>query len=201
MPENPTDKKSKKEDSTKRESLSEGIELWEEVCRDISPLKGKERQVADGSPLSARQRHPAQDVSRRVADSFPRADRYAGGAGGYDPSSRQVDAALATRLRRGDMRIDGRIDLHDMTESLAYRKFSDFMADRIRQGARCLLVITGKGRNRESGAPEGVLRRALPLWLNEQPFAPFVLSCVPAPARLGGAGAFLVLLRRPRSEP
>jgi DNA-nicking Smr family endonuclease len=55
-------------------------------------------------------------------------------------------------------------------------------------------VIHGRGQH---SAAEPVLKRQLPDWLTAPPLAAHVLAFSPAPTRLGGAGATLVLLRRP----
>jgi DNA-nicking Smr family endonuclease len=60
---------------------------------------------------------------------------------------------------------------------------------------RTVLVITGKGG---FGDARGVLREAVPRWLNEGDLRPRVLSCAWAQPKHGGAGALYVLLRRQR---
>ena len=62
------------------------------------------------------------------------------------------------------------------------------------RGLPCVVVIHGRGQGSESG--EAVLRDALPGWLSSPACAKQVLGFAPAPNRLGGAGATLVLLRR-----
>ena len=57
------------------------------------------------------------------------------------------------------------------------------------------MVITGKGG---FGDARGVLREAVPRWLNESDLRPRVLSCAWAQPKHGGAGALYVLLRRQR---
>jgi DNA-nicking Smr family endonuclease len=58
-----------------------------------------------------------------------------------------------------------------------------------------LLVVTGKGEGREEG---GVLRRLLPLWLEEGSHRGAILAIAPARRQHGGEGAFYLLLRRKR---
>jgi len=58
-----------------------------------------------------------------------------------------------------------------------------------------VLVITGKG-GRTSG--DGVLRAAVPRWLNEAPNRTRLLAFTPAQPKHGGAGALYLLLRRRR---
>jgi len=65
------------------------------------------------------------------------------------------------------------------------------------RGARCVLVVTGKGSHREGG---GVLRRDVPHWLHQSGLRSLVLAFHPAQIRDGGDGALYVLLRRRRDQ-
>ena len=60
------------------------------------------------------------------------------------------------------------------------------------RGLRTVLIVTGKGRR--DGV--GVLKSALPRWLNETPLPPFVLALSQARPEHGGTGALYVLLKR-----
>jgi len=107
-----------------------------------------------------------------------------------------VDRRSAERLRRGERRIDARLDLHGMTQDEAHRALDAFLARAEQAGWRCVLVITGKGRPGTSAA--GVLRTAVPRWLNEAPNRARLLAFTAAQPKDGGAGALYVLLRRRR---
>ena len=68
------------------------------------------------------------------------------------------------------------------------------------RGARLVLVVTGKGRDRDEGgpipAPRGALRHQLPAWLAQPPLAGAVLQVAEAHRRHGGSGAYYIYLRR-----
>ncbi|MDJ0950025.1 MAG: Smr/MutS family protein [Alphaproteobacteria bacterium] len=105
------------------------------------------------------------------------------------------------RLRRGQLPIDARLDLHGMTQAEAHRALADFIAISHDAGRRCVLVITGKGGRAEDVSTTqrtGVLRQAVPQWLSGPPNAALVLATAPARPKDGGAGALYVLLRRRR---
>lgn len=104
-----------------------------------------------------------------------------------------VDRRLADRLKRGRLPIDGTFDLHGLTQSEAHAAVQAFVARSVERGRRTLLIVTGKGR-RESGG--GVLKSALPRWLNEPPLREDILALTQARPEHGGSGAFYVLLRR-----
>ena len=58
--------------------------------------------------------------------------------------------------------------------------------------------MTGKGLRATAESPAGVLRAAVPRWLNEPPNRARILAFAPARDRHGGAGALYVLLKRLR---
>ncbi len=110
-----------------------------------------------------------------------------------EKSGKQIDAALRKRFVRGDVPIDGRIDLHGLTVAQAHTQFLKFMMRQIAAEARCVLVVTGKGRG-----GEGLIRKTLPLWCEDEKLHPFILQSAPAAPKDGGAGAVYFLLRRKR---
>jgi DNA-nicking Smr family endonuclease len=106
-----------------------------------------------------------------------------------------VDRSTAERFRRGQLAVEARLDLHGMTQEEAHRALVRFIRRGHEDGLRTVLVITGKGG---FGDARGVLRDAVPRWLNESDLRPRVLSCAWAQPKHGGAGALYVLLRRRR---
>ena len=106
-----------------------------------------------------------------------------------------VSAEVLRALRRGDHRPEGRIDLHGQTREEALRAVERFVLRSRADGHRAVLVIHGRGQNSEAGEP--VLRPALQEWLASAAAARAgVMAFAPAPARAGGTGATVVLLRR-----
>jgi DNA-nicking Smr family endonuclease len=111
---------------------------------------------------------------------------------GLDPFA-GIDRASALRLKRGLRAIEGRLDLHGMTQREAHRALCEFVTASRAAGRRCLLVVTGRGLG--SDGP-GILQRAVPRWLAEDVLRDEILAIAPAQPRHGGAGALYVLLRR-----
>jgi len=109
-----------------------------------------------------------------------------------------LDRRLRQRLVRGRADVDGRIDLHGRTQAEAHDALVHFLRTRRAEGARVVLVITGKG-TRGVDADRGVLRRQVPLWLQSPQLRETVLGFEPAGPAHGGEGAFYVRLRRARS--
>lgn len=77
-----------------------------------------------------------------------------------------------------------------MTQGEAFDALCRFIAASASQGKKTLLVITGKGLK-----SDGVLRRMLPLWLENPLLKKYVQSITAAEPKDGGTGAFYVRLR------
>lgn len=95
------------------------------------------------------------------------------------------------KTRKGKIEIDKKIDLHDLTRDQAFPVLVKKLHRAYNSGARCVLVVTGKGTNLE-----GVLRMSLPTWLADAKVRPIIASFAPAHIRHGGTGAFYVFLKR-----
>ncbi|HJU15010.1 MAG TPA: Smr/MutS family protein, partial [Stellaceae bacterium] len=111
------------------------------------------------------------------------------------PGFADVDRATAERVKRGRYPIEAQLDLHGMTQAAAHRALIGFVAASREAGRRCVLIITGRGL--ATGEP-GILRRAVPRWLDEPELRPYILTIAPAQPRHGGPGALYLLLRRRR---
>ncbi|MCJ8140820.1 Smr/MutS family protein [Falsirhodobacter halotolerans] len=111
-----------------------------------------------------------------------------------------MDARQFTRMSRGRLAPESRIDLHGMTMAEAHPELVHFILDAHRRGHRLVLVITGKGKRRDDGGPipvrTGILRHQVPMWLRLPPLGPVVQQVAEAHAKHGGAGAMYVYLRR-----
>ena len=167
---------------------------WERVARGITPLPGSGLKPpappAPPAPEAAEPTPPttrAAPPSRRPAPELPEL-RPGVGAG--------VDKRTMARLVRGQLAIDGRLDLHGMTQDEAHRALIGFVTASREREKRAVLIITGKGTRPEGGV--GVLRAALPRWLNQAPLRGQVVAVAQAQPRHGGAGALYVLLKRVR---
>jgi len=182
---------------------SDAAGLWQQVASSVKPLKGKKgKKVVKAAPRISpkalrehidRHDHP---IMRPVSPPvLPKKAAALGVAklGAAKPPG--FDKKTEMKLRKGSLPVEGRLDLHDMTQAEAFPALIRFVERAYAAGKRTLLVITGKGRVGEGG---GVLRRALPHWLEDSRIAAMVLSAVPATLKDGGAGAFYVRLRKRR---
>jgi DNA-nicking Smr family endonuclease len=164
--------------------------LWRRSMRDVKPLSPGRPAHPPEAPAEPRV-EPARP-HRVVPSPVKRAGSLPPLAPGDSPG---VDRSTAERFRRGQLVVEARLDLHGMTQGEAHRALVRFVRRGQEDGLRTLLVITGKGG---FGDARGVLRDAVPRWLNESELRPRVLSCAWAQPKHGGAGALYVLLRRRR---
>ncbi len=113
-----------------------------------------------------------------------------------------MDRKAYARLMRGKLRPEGKIDLHGMTLERAHPVLTRFILSAQRQGKRLVLVVTGKGKQRDDGGPIpvriGVLRHQVPQWLNNPPLSLAILQVTQAHIRHGGGGAYYVYLKKAR---
>jgi DNA-nicking Smr family endonuclease len=155
----------------------DGADLWREVTLTV-------RRLPHTAAPPARLHAPAPvQPSRLVAPAHP------------SPPAR-AHAPLANRspekrIRRGRVDVGGRLDLHGMTQAEAEAALRRFLAHHRGEGARCVLVVTGKGGR--AGMGEGVLKQRLPAWLATM--REHASGFAEAHARHGGSGAFYVFLR------
>jgi DNA-nicking Smr family endonuclease len=116
------------------------------------------------------------------------------------PSLAPLDRRTRSKVSRGIVAIDARVDLHGLTQAAAHRRLAAFLADTQAQGARLVLVITGKGGGiASSGEERGVLRRMVPIWLAAPDLRPLVVGFETAGRSHGGEGALYVRIRRGRA--
>lgn len=183
----------KKPKSAQRLDAGEA-ELWRRVMEDVAPLPGRKPAPVVSRPPSARAAAaaPAAAVMPAQAAPPPPLPALEPGAGAG------LDKRTAARLRKGQLKIEGRLDLHGMTRAEAHGELGHFLEDAHDSGRRCVLVITGKGV-REDGAV-GVLRAAVPGWLNQAPNRARVVAFCRAVPRDGGDGALYILLKRKRGR-
>lgn len=102
-----------------------------------------------------------------------------------------ADRGDERRVRRGQLSIAASFDLHGHTQTSAARALPGFLARQQEDGARCVLVITGKGRD-----GKGILRRNFLIWLESPAARDLVSGYGEAHIKHGGTGAFYVFLRR-----
>jgi DNA-nicking Smr family endonuclease len=189
------------DDKFRRRKLSkEERTLWGRVTRSIAPLRRRPLLIEPGEPAApAVKRNPfpsarPQGATRHLA---PAAKPLPQATPQLEPLARRH----RQRLARGILPLDARIDLHGRTQSEAHAALLGFLRAAQADGARFVLVITGKGgRMRDDWSERGVLKRQVPQWLRLPEFRSYVVGFEDAHIGHGGEGALYVRLRRARNS-
>ncbi len=164
-------------------------------------MQGVRRLARDDAPAFRRRPPPAR---ARFAHAERRAvlEESLGQRSPLAPVEESGDALLFSRpglspaifrkLRAGQFRIDGEIDLHGLTAAMAGPALQEFLAEALRQRARVVRVVHGKGLR--SGHRGPVLKMVASHYLAR---VNAVLAFASAREVDGGSGAILVLLDAP----
>lgn len=183
----------------------EEAKLWHRVARTATPLEKSAKTQNVSVPIkkpgeAAPPRPepyipPAFQIGQAADTALPQYDRQRD-----DPL--RMDKKSFTKMKRGKSTPQARIDLHGMTADAAQTALTSFLLRSHDRGLRLVLVITGKGRDRDTDDPipqrAGVLRRQLPHWVSIPPLNRIVLQTTQAHQRHGGSGAFYIYLVRRR---
>jgi DNA-nicking Smr family endonuclease len=175
---------------------SEDLEIWRFVTRSVTPYNDMATRHPNDDPADDRSDAPA---TRRKPAFPPPTDPTPLPVPRPPPPlavgvTADIDRRTAQRFTRGDMAIDGRIDLHGLTLDQAHGALVSFMRSASARGARCVVVVTGKGKDQTIGK----IRREAPHWLNQASLRSLIIAISQARPRQGGAGALYVLLKRKR---
>jgi DNA-nicking Smr family endonuclease len=184
----------------RRRALSEEERvLWETVAKQIKPLRKKSgapkapSAPVEEPPVAVRPARPLKSHPNARPAKAPRPDKPPA------PPLAPLGRRERSQLSRGRKEIDGRLDLHGMTQTRAHRALLSFLQRANRDGLTFVLVITGKGRMVGPESERGVLRRQVPEWLNLPEFRALVVGFEEAHIGHGGEGALYVRVRRARA--
>jgi DNA-nicking Smr family endonuclease len=109
-----------------------------------------------------------------------------------------LDASWDRKLAQGVVPPDFTLDLHGHTLDAAHARLDHGLALALAQGARVVLLITGRERPSEDRRSRGVIRRKFLDWLAHGSHASRIAAIRPAHPRHGGAGAVYIVLKRLR---
>ncbi len=185
-------------------------DLWRFVTSNVTPLLRKKNEKATDTPPPEKRAAPKPEkpensaTARRPPRPAPKPEKPENSATARRPPRPAPELApgvvsginkrTAARLKRGQLAIEARIDLHGMVRDEARRELAAFLKEAQTAGRRTVLVITGKGSR--PGGGTGVLRAAVPGWLNEAPNRGRLLAFSRARPKDGGEGALYLLLKK-----
>ncbi|KCZ91779.1 Smr/MutS family protein [Hyphomonas johnsonii] len=174
---------------TKRRLTAEEARAWSRVAKSITPI-GPRPDDFD-SMISALEAGLPPDPSPATPSPPTRSGAATRMPPPPAPSATPANRGKEKRVKRGKLVVAATFDLHGHTQLSAARALPGFLSGQQAGGARCVLVITGKGR-----LGEGVLKRNFLAWLETAEARRLVSGYAEAHQRHGGAGAFYVFLRK-----
>lgn len=194
---------------TRRRLKPEEIELWRQVAATAERLHPERARPDDLAPKPKPKPHktpkprlPDFTLGQTAPPRAPLHDLNPALTDRLRGMPVSMDSKAFARMTRGKLVPEGRIDLHGMTIDRAHPALTAFILRAQASGKRLVLVITGKGRDRDEGGPipvrRGILKHQVPHWLSTPPLAQAVLQIAEAHISHGGSGAYYVYLRRYR---
>lgn len=169
----------------------EEAKLWAKVVESVKPLHREAERV----PAKAGTQNEAELGSgvRRSTPAPPAPPPPRPNAVGET-----LDGSWDRRLSRGLLSPDRTLDLHGHNLATAYDLLDRRLEDAIADGARLLLLVTGKPPGAERPVKRGAIRAAVGDWLSASRHAPDIAAVRGAHPRHGGSGALYIVLRRRR---
>jgi DNA-nicking Smr family endonuclease len=179
---------------------AEEAALWARLAATVKPIRprttpraGAAESVLPSAPrprASAKPTPPPAPPHKPLATSRP-LDRHG------------LDGGWERKVTQGAVRPDFTIDLHGHGLDAAHSRLDHGLALALAQGARVVLVITGRPRPVDAadrGSRRGAIRAKLIDWLAAGQHASRIAAVRPAHQKHGGAGAVYVVLKRPRGQ-
>jgi DNA-nicking Smr family endonuclease len=167
----------------------EEARLWALVAATVRPLPGR-TVVIPSEETTGRPAPPAKTPAPFIPAAHQSRPRPA-----VKPPPAQhlgdIEPGRKRRLTRERDPLELVLDLHGLDQDRARGVLHRFLHRAQDEGARAVLVITGKGVQ-----GDGILRRRAPDWLAEPAVRSVVAGVSEAHRRHGGAGALYVALKR-----
>lgn len=183
-----------------RKLTGEEAALWKRVVQTVQPLEGRTPVPVEEAPEAPAATPPPPRKRIKPAPLLQPAPSPAPAkVAERRPLDRHgLDAGWDHKLARGQVAPDFTLDLHGATLDAAHGRLEHGLTLALAQGARLVLLITGRERPSEDRRSRGVIRRKFMDWLAIGPHASRIAAVRPAHPRHGGAGAVYIVLRRPR---
>jgi DNA-nicking Smr family endonuclease len=168
-----------------RRPRSEEARLWALVAATVRPLPGRTVEIPAEAAVDPPPRPPSK------APPFVPAAHQARPRVAPKPPPADIEPGRKRRLTRERDPLELVLDLHGLDQDRARAVLHRFLRRAQDDGARAVLVITGKGVQ-----GDGILRRRTPEWLAEPAVRGVVAGVSEAHRRHGGAGALYVAIKR-----
>ncbi len=177
----------------------EDVALWRKVAESVTPMKGRRLPALPALPIRSSPIEPAtlSFAPAKLAQGKPGTARPAPAP--PRPHANTLDGGWDKRLSKGSVAPDRTIDLHGHNLHGAHAVLDHALGEAIRQGARLVLLITGRPARdnpRLPPTPRGVIRASVVAWIAAGPWGSHIAAIRAAPPRHGGSGALYLVIRR-----
>ncbi|MGZ3272859.1 MAG: Smr/MutS family protein [Caulobacteraceae bacterium] len=169
-----------------RRPRSDEARLWAMVAATVRPMPGRSVEIPEDSPFDP----PPAERPSKTPPYTPASHQSRPRPTVKSPPS-DIEPGRKRRLTRERDLLELVLDLHGLDQDRARATLHRFLLRAQEEGARAVLVITGKGVQ-----GDGILRRRTPEWLAEPAVRSVVAGVSEAHHRHGGAGALYVALKR-----
>lgn len=186
----------------KRRLSGEEAALWARLAQTVTPMRGRTKLKFESASAE-----PAGQPPKRVRVVSPVPAASPAQAGTAPASIRPLDlhgldGGWERRLAKGLASPDFTLDLHGASLDAAHSRLDHGLALAMAQGARVLLLITGRARPADEtthrGERRGAIRAKVMDWLAAGSHASRIAAVRPAHPRHGGAGALYIVLKKAR---
>ncbi len=174
---------------------AQDIEIWQKITKTARPLATGKKNIFN-SYIDNNATKPRQDISQ---PSIKKLQNSVSPVYQAPPTVKPKPVAsvmgyeMTRKIQKGKISIDGRIDLHGLTQKEAWQILYERIENAYYSGEKVILVITGKGN-----MGRGILREQVPLWLSSAAFRMLVSEYGTSHISHGGTGALYVRIRKRR---
>ncbi len=191
-----------KDQKPKRTLTSKEWELWKEALKGTTPLllsKRNLKELTAALPQRPARRssqqilpHKEKDYSKQNPLSQRNTEPQPHIQNNKGLRSEELFILLSRRHLR-KLTYEQDLDLHGYTHDRAEQALNHFIKACYNQERKCVLIITGKGKNKEDHTK--TLKEEVPRWLSSPKYTPYIYGIRPAQKHHGGQGAFYVFLK------
>jgi DNA-nicking Smr family endonuclease len=182
---------------------SDDLEFWHKNTKAFKPLTKAER---DKAKLSSKQQFTKPILTKKQSLSV-NLDNIIINSTKSDIKKvnspvKQSSLAASIVIARNDLakiktnkvKIDKKIDLHNLKIEEAYNKTLEFLENCQMLNYKLVVIITGKGKNSQN--KENTIKINFLNWITSGKFQQYILQYSPALIKDGGDGAFYVILKK-----
>ncbi len=178
---------------SKHEPANDPAQEFQDAVRDVEPLPDPGRVVHAPKPRTPLPFQRLEDDRQVLLDSLSdqaEAELELESGDALSFMRPGLTRQVLRKLRSGHWARQDQLDLHGSRSQEARGLLVEFLAQAVKRGHRCVLVVHGKGLGSKSREP--VLKRKVASWLAQR--SEVLAFCQASPAD-GGSGAVVVLLQ------